>query len=1190
MVRNFLLGSLCGLVMSLPVLGAAPDLTMRFPLPVLQPVLQPAPRTAAAVPAPLPRDCGGVNPPEQLPPACCAYGYVYDYDGAPVDGVTVTVEGPGGSRDVVTSPGEHSDDPYFTTSISDDPIEASVGDAITLTVSYGGRSRTLAYQVVAGGQQVDLVLSTESSDTPIFYVSGADANRQIWRMDGNGSDRAYVRDGFDPDICSANGHVLYVAGGDVHEMDVNGSYVRNLTSESDPPGSYAAYNPDWSPDCTQVVYVAAYPDWRYTLVRMNADGSGKAVLPSPAGSVDDWYPDWSPDGQWIAFTSSDGSGDSIYKMRPNGSDVTPVAYHAGWYPAWSPDGRHIAYLDTTDGEDVWVMNADGAGRQRVTDEFRPWWPCWISDNQLLYVGPDATQDTGQDVFVINADGTDKRNLTNSPSYYRSPTVRPTFPPVATIHAITPDPALRGRDTITFHGSGQEADENGDAIAGYRWRSSIDGVLSTQATFTMSAAALSAGAHTIYFQVQDDEGDWSPEVWRLLTITDEPFDLDVLIVTNRERLASLYGEGEANRVMQKLDELALETNGMVLQVDLDPATTAAYADWVAHPTSFVHANRVADAIHAQIVAQLSLSPDAAYVVIAGDDRVVPFRRVRDRTSHPEHYYQEVPATTTTGAALAADRTLTDDFYGDRVPTRLKGEHILYIPDMAVGRLVETPDEIVAQIDWFLADGQIEVEEAIVTGYDFLVDVAQEICSALVADGLFPDCSLIGDNWTAAQFINYVLNGQHELISYSGHADHYTIYTPYGSVSSSQVQSSGSYSGTLACTPGCHGALSVPPETAVALDMVQAWVGHGALLAGNTGYGWGYTSGVGLSERLMLDYTRQLLEGGETTAGRALIAAKQQYYLEDLDLDEYDEKILVEFTFYGVPMTPVTSPNESYAFHAPSSVLHSPSLHSPTLWNTGYFTTVHRQYPFPALIAETTDDGVYYSCAGQVERGDGAPIQPRRPVPLSPPASATATQPHGVALRSALGQEISGLDPVVEEAIWEVGSGGDEPVFDSDAWFPESLLQLNQVGGRNELVFGVGQFQGVSRTQRLYGAMDVDVYFSLSGDWAPPLIRRIESEWAGGTSSLVTVTVEAEDASGIHAVVVAYASGAGNWSSVDLVAADDVWRGSFPGGAATEFIVQVVDGAGNVTAFTRGGQYMQAGDVYRLQRVFLPHVLR
>lgn len=50
------------------------------------------------------------------------------------------------------------------------------------------------------------------------------------------------------------------------------------------------------------------------------------------------------------------------------------------------------------------------------------------------------------------------------------------------------------------------------------------------------------------------------------------------------------------------------------------------------------------------------PDLFPDVRAAHRVVVPFRRVRDQTSHPEHHYQEVPATTTTGAALAADRTL------------------------------------------------------------------------------------------------------------------------------------------------------------------------------------------------------------------------------------------------------------------------------------------------------------------------------------------------------------------------------------------------------------------------------------------------------------------------------------------------------------------------------------------------------
>jgi hypothetical protein len=1136
------------------------------------------------LPLPLPAECGGSTGPGG---ACCAYGYVY-YDGVPVVGATVTVEGPGGSTAVATEPGELSDDPYFAVSLSDEPISASVGDAITLSVGYGGRSQSLAYQVVEDGQQVDLVLPAATSDTPLYYVSGSNDSRQIWRMNGDGSGRTYVRDGHDPDICPHDGRVLYTDGTDIHVMDANGNDLANLTPEASPPGSYISYNPDWSPDCSQIVYTAVYPSWRYTLVLMNADGSGKHALPSPPGSLDDWYPAmppiaWSPDGQWIAFTSNSGGDDHIYRMHPDGSGITQLNADPGWYPTWSPDGSRVLYVGFVGLTPYpFVMDADGSNAHRIPNTLQAWWPYWLSDNRVMYVsGPDFLGND-LDIYIVDVDGANHHNLTNDPDYYRSPTAMPTYLPVATIHSVTPAAALQGRDTVTFRGSGQDADEGGEAIVAYRWRSSLDGVLGDQAGFTLAASELSLGTHTLYLQVQDDEGDWSPEVWRTLLVTDQPFDLDALILTNRERLVALYGQDQADAVMQKLDELAAATNGLVLQVELDPATNAAYTAWLANPTSFSHANAVADAIHDQIVAHLGLSPDLAYVVIAGDDRVIPFRRVRDRTEHPEHYYDEVPPNTTTGAALAADRTLTDDFYGDRVPTIPDDPgwdgHPLYLPDMAVGRLVETPDEIASQIDQFLASGEIEGGEAIVTGYDFLADSAQEMCSALAAAGLYPDCGLIGDSWTAAQFTNQVLNQGHDLVSYNGHADHYTIYTPQGAVSSDQVlNSAGDHAGTLFWTPGCHGALNVPPETPEWLDTVQALVSREALVLGNTGYGWGYRFSVGLSEQLMLNFTQHLLAGSQTTAGRAWVDAKQQYYLEELDFDYYDEKVLIEAAFYGIPMTRVISPGGQRAAAAPSAPRRS------TVEQVGSLTVERIHYDFPALIAETTPQGTYYTYGGQAEHSDDAPIQPRYGDPLS----TAEGMAHGAVLRAALGQELPGFDPVVDEATWQIGGGGDEPAFDCPAWFPGRLLSLNRTDGQSTLAIGLGQFHGTAQVERLYGAMDVDVYFGDSGDGQPPRLSSIESELQGNA---VVIAVEADDPSGIHGMVVAYGDGNGGWSSTDLLFDGGAWRGDWLGNAAGEFFVQAVDGAGNVAVYPWDGRYMRPGDSYHPSQVFLPLIIR
>lgn len=86
-------------------------------------------------------------------------------------------------------------------------------------------------------------------------------------------------------------------------------------------------------------------------------------------------------------------------------------------------------------------------------------------------------------------------------------------PTAYIDSISPADAPPG-DTVTFTGHGTDQD---GTVVGYSWRSSLDGDLSTIASFETSS--LSAGEHTIYFKVQDNNGNWSDEVRSSVTITD-----------------------------------------------------------------------------------------------------------------------------------------------------------------------------------------------------------------------------------------------------------------------------------------------------------------------------------------------------------------------------------------------------------------------------------------------------------------------------------------------------------------------------------------------------------------------------------------------------------------------------------------------------------------------------------------------
>ncbi len=95
-------------------------------------------------------------------------------------------------------------------------------------------------------------------------------------------------------------------------------------------------------------------------------------------------------------------------------------------------------------------------------------------------------------------------------------------PTACIDNITPNPALAGMP-VSFGGHGTDCD---GTITGYNWRSSIDGQLSTSASF--SKATLSEGTHTIFFSVQDDDGEWSPEVSYNLSVNFSADQLRTLI--------------------------------------------------------------------------------------------------------------------------------------------------------------------------------------------------------------------------------------------------------------------------------------------------------------------------------------------------------------------------------------------------------------------------------------------------------------------------------------------------------------------------------------------------------------------------------------------------------------------------------------------------------------------------------------
>jgi hypothetical protein len=84
-------------------------------------------------------------------------------------------------------------------------------------------------------------------------------------------------------------------------------------------------------------------------------------------------------------------------------------------------------------------------------------------------------------------------------------------PAAHIDEITPVESSPG-ETVKFKGHGTDPEND---IVAFRWRSNLDGELSTEQLFNTSS--LSEGEHTIYFKVQNQRGTWSDEVTRSITV-------------------------------------------------------------------------------------------------------------------------------------------------------------------------------------------------------------------------------------------------------------------------------------------------------------------------------------------------------------------------------------------------------------------------------------------------------------------------------------------------------------------------------------------------------------------------------------------------------------------------------------------------------------------------------------------------
>jgi len=699
-------------------------------------------------------------------------------------------------------------------------------------------------------------------------------------------------------------------------------------------------------------------------------------------------------------------------------------------------------------------------------------------------------------------------------------------------------------------------------------------------------------------------------------------IDTLYITNAARLDHESTGRSVNVLTAVADtEGVIEINAGLLLLD-------GLGEWGAY-----NANQCDPAARNQLVKAIGRQIDAANaaagntienIVIVGGDGVVPMAAVPDLAeySNESTFARSVldanGRATPVAGVQASGFFLSDDPYAtDAGISILGGDHELYVPDRSIGRLVETADEIIGQLENFVEyGGKVDPRtfDAAVTGYDFLDDGAAAIIDEL--DDEYSVTSLSGNDWDRDDYLG-VFDGttDYRVFSPNAHYDFGALLPALpdtnGVYDDSDLVTTADFVGdtpaavvpvrALGFTVGCHAGLSVSDvQVGPTLDWAQLYSQNNTQWVAHTTYGYGDTEIVAYSERLATLFAANVASmtggGGPSSLGAAVRDAKQEYLASSLVISPYDEKILQSWTYYGLPMYSIgeppepieetlaedvlieeTPPGDPAVEQTPASVepqgfrsaLLAATTSGPATFGTplgdGRVPVSIDNRPQLAAPFSISTDGSYYAIDGSTAKAPGRPVQPLVDVVI--PGSVPG--PFGGLLITGLATRDLDADyvPFVLQPL--VDNSADERVGlpAADKAFPATLQQINDVGDGQRLLVAAGQWQDGQRLfDRITGEL---IPRGNTGDTTAPRFLDVDGTnvadvGAGGRGIRFDVTTETD---ATRVVIVFREELTANWRTLELTGSNGAWFGVAPlvsgnADAEAEFFAQSVDANGNV----------------------------
>ncbi|MCG7868306.1 MAG: hypothetical protein JAY74_18315 [Candidatus Thiodiazotropha taylori] len=243
---------------------------------------------------------------------------------------------------------------------------------------------------------------------------------KIWTMDIDGSNKTMVSPGHGAHTCA------FFQPGEQQIVFASTSHLQGSCPKKPDLPSHIRY---------------AWPLHPYDIYRANADGSGLTALTD--NPKYDAEPIISADGKWIVFGSQREGDFDIYRMDVDGSNVQRLTDTEGYDggPWFSPDSTKIvwrAWHPTSAAEkaqwqenmkqdyvqstplDIWVMNADGSNKIRLTDNGATnWAPSWHPDGKRIVFSSNMddwrddykTYGHNFELYLINSDGSGLERIT-----------------------------------------------------------------------------------------------------------------------------------------------------------------------------------------------------------------------------------------------------------------------------------------------------------------------------------------------------------------------------------------------------------------------------------------------------------------------------------------------------------------------------------------------------------------------------------------------------------------------------------------------------------------------------------------------------------------------------------------------------------------------------------------------------------